>query len=71
MSSEKKEDLNNSQTKKKGDDDEETGKRLGWLAAAQPTAMDPRINWFDDRVIQALKIKSEKWKKMLALPENV
>ncbi|RKO94585.1 dynein heavy chain and region D6 of dynein motor-domain-containing protein [Blyttiomyces helicus] len=32
---------------------------------------DARIAWFEERVCNALKIKSDKWKKMLTLPENI
>lgn len=32
--------------------------------------MDPRVHWFDEKVTSALKVKSDKWKKMIALPEN-
>jgi dynein heavy chain len=33
--------------------------------------IDARINWFEDKVCSAFKIKSDKWKKMLSLNENV
>jgi dynein heavy chain len=33
--------------------------------------IDARINWFEDRVCNALKVKSDKWKKMTAMGENV
>ncbi|KAJ3090810.1 hypothetical protein HK102_002597 [Quaeritorhiza haematococci] len=32
---------------------------------------DPRIIWFEDRVINALKIKNDKWKKMALAVENL
>ena len=33
--------------------------------------VDPRINWFEDRVVNALKIKNDKWKKMISSIENL
>jgi dynein heavy chain len=33
--------------------------------------VDARVNWFEDRVCNALKVKSDKWKKMVALGEFV
>ncbi|KAJ3096963.1 hypothetical protein HDU97_005410 [Phlyctochytrium planicorne] len=32
---------------------------------------DPRVNWFEERVCSALKIKNDKWKKMLSANENI
>ncbi|KAJ3391292.1 hypothetical protein HDU84_006208 [Entophlyctis sp. JEL0112] len=33
--------------------------------------VDPRSYWFEDRVCNALKIKNDKFKKMLTFPENI
>ncbi|KAJ3365528.1 hypothetical protein HDU91_002183, partial [Kappamyces sp. JEL0680] len=33
--------------------------------------IDARINWFEERVCNGLKVKSDKWKKMTAAGENV
>lgn len=33
--------------------------------------IDARVNWFEDKVCSALKVKSDKWKKMTAVGENV
>ena len=33
--------------------------------------IDSRINWFEDKVCAALKIKSDKWKKMTLAQENL
>lgn len=33
--------------------------------------LDGRGEWFEPRVVDALKLKSEKWKKMAFLSENV
>jgi hypothetical protein len=33
--------------------------------------IDARVNWFEERVCNALKVKSDKWKKMTAVGENV
>lgn len=30
---------------------------------------DPRITWFEERVLNALKLKSDKWKKLALTPE--
>jgi dynein heavy chain len=47
---------------KKGD--EEGGEQI-------QIQIDARINWFEDRVCNALKIKNDKWKKMTQVPENL
>ena len=33
--------------------------------------VDARINWFEEKVCAALKIKNDKWKKMTAAQENL
>ncbi|KXS10801.1 hypothetical protein M427DRAFT_103173 [Gonapodya prolifera JEL478] len=33
-------------------------------------AVDPRVEWFSERVLGALKLKGDKWKKLTAAPEN-
>lgn len=33
--------------------------------------LDARGNWFEEKVTTALKIKSDKWKKMSTVPEYV
>jgi hypothetical protein len=33
--------------------------------------IDARINWFEDKVCTALRIKNDKWKKMTAAQENL
>jgi hypothetical protein len=39
----------------------------------EPAAVvaDARVNWFEDKVCNALKVKSDKWKKMTATGELV
>ncbi|KAJ3051836.1 hypothetical protein HK097_007152 [Rhizophlyctis rosea] len=32
--------------------------------------VDPRVGWFEEKVCNALKIKNDKWKKMVGVPEN-
>ncbi len=32
---------------------------------------DARPNYFEDKVLALLKLKNEKWKKMMAVPENM
>jgi hypothetical protein len=32
---------------------------------------DARVMWFEDKVCAALKVKNDKWKKMIAAGENV
>lgn len=34
-----------------------------------PAVFDPRTNWFEERVLSILKLKNDKWKKLLATPE--
>lgn len=50
---------NNNNADKKGE---------GEAAAAVP--VDPRVEWFGDKVCNALKLKSDKWKKLTSAPEN-
>ncbi|KAI8853660.1 dynein heavy chain and region D6 of dynein motor-domain-containing protein [Chytridium lagenaria] len=33
--------------------------------------VDPRVGWFEEKVCSALKIKNDKWKKMISLGENI
>ena len=33
--------------------------------------IDARINWFEDKVCTGLKIKNDKWKRMVASQENL
>ena len=33
--------------------------------------IDGRINWFEDKVCAALKVKNDKWKRMTAAQENL
>ncbi|KAJ3191413.1 hypothetical protein HK101_007802 [Irineochytrium annulatum] len=33
--------------------------------------VDPRVNWFEDKVLNALKLKGDRWKKMITIPENI
>lgn len=35
-----------------------------------PRQIDPRVQWFEEFLSRALRIKSEKFKKMLLFPEN-
>jgi hypothetical protein len=49
---------------KKGDGDE-GGEEMPTIQ------LEPRGNWFEERVLNALKIKSDKWKKMLSATENM
>jgi hypothetical protein len=39
-------------------------------APAQVT-IDPRCGWFEDKVLAALKIKGDKWRKFTSAPENL
>ncbi|KAI9142914.1 dynein heavy chain and region D6 of dynein motor-domain-containing protein [Paraphysoderma sedebokerense] len=40
-------------------------------ADSQPiAALDPRVEWFCEPVTKALKVKSDKWRKVTATPEN-
>lgn len=39
-------------------------------AEVQQRTSDPRCIWFEDTVTKGLKIKSEKFKKLLMMPEN-
>jgi hypothetical protein len=39
--------------------------------AQAPVTIDPRAAWFEDKVLPALKIKGDKWKKLTATPENL
>ncbi len=34
-------------------------------------SVDPRCAWFEDKVLAALKVKSDKWKKLTSAPENL
>jgi hypothetical protein len=62
----KSDSLANSQadakSKKSKDEGGGDGERL--------VVLDPRANWFEERVCNALKIKGDKWKKMVATPEH-
>ncbi|KNC98871.1 dynein beta chain, flagellar outer arm [Spizellomyces punctatus DAOM BR117] len=40
-------------------------------AAAPVVHIDGRVAWFEEKVCTALKVKNDKWKKMLMTPENV
>jgi hypothetical protein len=44
-----------------GDNDDNEG---------QSRVVDPRIYWFEEPVTKALKIKSDKWKKMTSHQES-
>jgi hypothetical protein len=33
--------------------------------------IDARINWFEDKVCSAFKVKADKWKKTTSLNENL
>ncbi len=37
----------------------------------QVPQLDARGNWFEERVVNALKIKNDKWKKLISTPENM
>ena len=39
-------------------------------AEAAPRQVDPRCQWFEEFLSRALRVKSEKFKKMLLLPES-
>ncbi|TPX70381.1 hypothetical protein SpCBS45565_g01824 [Spizellomyces sp. 'palustris'] len=39
-------------------------------AAAPVVHIDGRVAWFEEKVCTALKVKNDKWKKMLMTPEN-
>lgn len=32
---------------------------------------DQRVMWFEDKVCSALKVKTDKWKKMISIGENM
>lgn len=32
--------------------------------------VDPRLDWFEDRVCKALKLKNDKWRKLVYIQEN-
>jgi hypothetical protein len=44
--------------------------KKGEAEPAAPLTVDARTGWFEERVLNALRLKSEKWKKM-AVPENL
>jgi hypothetical protein len=47
------------------------GKKDGGEEGEVQIQVDARANWFEEKVLTALKIKNDKWKKMLAIVENV
>lgn len=51
--------------------DEKKDDKKGEEETAVLITVDARINWFEDRVCTALKIKNEKWKKMTTSQENL
>ena len=55
--------------KKAGGGDEEGGANNA--PAAEQIPLDPRVEWFSERVLGTLRFKSEKWKKMTMTKENV
>ena len=42
----------------------------GGDAAEQPRKVDPRLDWFEDKVCKALRLKSDKWRKLTYSQEN-
>ena len=50
---------------------EKEEKKEGEEAPAVVIQVDSRINWFEEKVCNGLKVKSDKWKKMTALQENL
>lgn len=49
----------------------EDDKKDGDETQAVVIQVDARINWFEDKVCAALKIKNDKWKRMTAAQENL
>ena len=39
-------------------------------AAEQQRKVDPRLDWFEDKVCKALRLKSDKWRKLIYSQEN-
>lgn len=33
--------------------------------------LDPRFDWFEERVLKQLKLKADKWRKMYTIKENL
>ncbi len=56
-----------SEAKEKKNDDEEKNEKE---VAQEQIPLDPRIEWFSERVIAGLRVKSEKWKKMTLVKES-
>lgn len=52
-------------------DDKKDKAKVGEDGEPIVVPIDARVNWFEERVCNALKVKSDKWKKMTALGENV
>ena len=38
--------------------------------AEQQKRVDPRLDWFEDKVCKALRLKSDKWRKLVYTQEN-
>jgi len=38
--------------------------------SSEPRKVDPRLDWFEDKVCKAFKCKNDKWKKVVMIPEN-
>ncbi|KAJ1566553.1 hypothetical protein HK405_009349, partial [Cladochytrium tenue] len=65
-----KKDDGKAQTPAKGKKDKD-GDGGGGEDAGQVHHVDTRLTWFEERVLNALKLKNDKWKKMVTIQENL
>ena len=57
---------------KKEDDTKNKSKGKDEAAEAAPTiTIDARVSWFEEPVCGALKIKNDKWRKLITVAEHV